>query len=88
MPRVSARVAVPIGVLVTAVSLAVSVVRAIDKPDADIAALREHDSAADKRIDALDSRLIENDAWRMRVLDDLSKIKERLGIVENRPVAR
>jgi hypothetical protein len=88
MGKISAATVVPIGAVVAAFAGAVGAVRIYDANVTEIAVMREQVSSIDKRVTTVENALGENGrdqlaAWR-EVQADLAKVKERLGIVENK----
>jgi membrane protein implicated in regulation of membrane protease activity len=87
MSKVSASTLVPIGVLFAAIGATFGVVRWVESPQADIAALRARVAAVEARVDDLRGRVNQDDERWLKVLEDLSQIKQRLGIVETKEAA-
>lgn len=76
---------VSIGTLVAAILMTAGVVRAFEAQAQQLATLNARVDSVASSIDEIRHRQDTTDERWLRVLDDLGKIKERLGIVENRP---
>jgi hypothetical protein len=85
MKQVGRNTLVSLGSLLAAVAVTIPIVRTIDAPGQEISSIRMRVVAIEARVDELRTRQDKTDERWERILDDLSQIKERLGIVESRP---
>lgn len=76
---------VPAGVVGALLIGVVGLVRFFDGHEVGLATLRVQVQALEQRVNVESARLDRADARWDQIRDDLSKIKERLGIVESRP---
>jgi hypothetical protein len=90
--KLSATTLVPLGVVGACFMSALGVVRSFDGQDsknaAEIATLKVQVADVERRVTADEVRLEKTDDRWNRIVEDLGKIKERLGIVESKTPAK
>ena len=88
MAKLTAQTLVPIGAVITAVVMTVGVMRVYSADTAQTATLKVQVDALEQRVARNEARLDKSDERWGAIKEDLAKIKERLGIVEARPLPK
>lgn len=77
---VSKATLVPLGVLVGAVALGVTITKATDSTATDVATLKVRMGHVESEQEDYAKRLTEENKWRLKVSEDLGKIKGAVGV--------